>query len=109
MYCPLCKTEYNPEIKICADCNVTLVKALPEEITLEEIKWSLAGILPGKIYAEMTAEILDQEGIAHFIKADVLTATFNISGLGSTGGRVKLFVPEADLETAKSLISDLMD
>ncbi len=109
MYCPLCKTEYNPDVRICADCNVTLVKSLPEEPELDEINWVAVEAFPGKIYAEMLAEILDNADIAHFIKSDVLTSTFNISGLGSTGGRVKLYVPEPDLEQARELIDEYMD
>lgn len=109
MYCPLCHSEYQPEIKVCADCNVTLVEALPVDQPLEEIDWVEAGILPGKTYAEMVAEILDQEGIAHFIKSDALTSTFNISGLGSTGGEVILYVPENKLDAARQIIDDLID
>ncbi|NQT96583.1 MAG: DUF2007 domain-containing protein [Candidatus Marinimicrobia bacterium] len=109
MYCPLCQAEYKPEIKHCADCNVTLVETLPPELPLEEIKWVLVGTLQGKTYAEMITEILDQEHIAHFIKSDVLTATFNISGLGSTGGRVKLYVPENKLAIAREILTGLID
>ena len=109
MYCPLCHAEYKPEIKHCADCNVTLVEALPEETKMEEVKWVLAGTFPGKTYAEMIGEILDKEQIAHYIKSDVLTATFNISGLGSTGGRVKLYVPEQDLTSAQDILAGLID
>lgn len=109
MYCPLCQAEYKPEIKHCADCNVTLVETLPPELPLEEIKWVPVGTLQGKTYAEMIGEILDKEQIAHFIKSDVLTATFNISGLGSTGGRVKLFVPENKLAAAREILTGLID
>lgn len=109
MYCPLCQAEYRPEIKHCADCNVTLVETLPPELPLEEIKWVPVGTLQGKTYAEMIGEILDKEQIAHFIKSDVLTATFNISGLGSTGGRVKLFVPENKLDAAREILTGLID
>jgi len=109
MYCPLCQAEYKPEIKHCADCNVTLVETLPLELPLEEINWLSVGTLQGKTYAEMIAEILNKEGIAHYIKSDVLTATFNISGLGSTGGRVKLFVPENKLAQAKDILAGLID
>jgi len=109
MYCPLCQAEYKPEIKHCADCNVTLVETLPLELPLEEIKWISVGTLQGKIYADMIAEILNKEGIAHYIKSDVLTATFNISGLGSTGGRVKLFVPENKLALARDILAGLIN
>ncbi len=109
MYCPLCESEYKPGIRICGDCNVTLVEALPVEKPLKEIKWVPTGILPGKIYAEMIGEILDEQNIAHFIKSDILTTTFNITGLGSTGGRVTLFVPEENLETARNIIADIID
>ncbi len=109
MYCPLCQAEYKPDIKHCADCHVTLVETLPEEPQLEEINWALAGTLAGKTYAEMIGEILDQEQIAHYIKSDVLTATFNISGLGSSGGQVKLFVPENKLVIAKEILTGLID
>lgn len=41
MYCPNCKTEYEPEITVCADCGATLVPELPEESPKEESEQDL--------------------------------------------------------------------
>ena len=47
-YCPQCKTEYEHKIKICADCNVTLVDEKSQDMPLEKIEWVEVGQFPGK-------------------------------------------------------------
>ncbi len=109
MYCPLCKAEYKPEIKVCADCKVTLIDSLPEIPELEEINWVELGKFDGKVHAEMVEEILDNNNIAHFFKADFLTTTFGITGVGAIGGTARLYVPEDDYETARQLMGDIIE
>ncbi|MBC8400119.1 MAG: DUF2007 domain-containing protein [Candidatus Marinimicrobia bacterium] len=109
MYCPLCQAEYKPEIKHCADCNVTLVEALPEETKLEEVNWVEVGDLTGRVYAEMVMEILNKNDIPNYVKSDWLTAIRGISGTGSTTSVITLYVPEDNLEAAKAIVSDLID
>lgn len=66
--------------------------------------WVEAGELSGKVYADMVAEMLDQNDIPHFMKSDFMTTAFSISSSEAPGAKVKLFVPEAYKEKAELLL-----
>lgn len=59
-YCPTCRTEYRPGFLVCADCGVSLVDILPEElpppkageppvVVHETINWAEAEVLKAKL------------------------------------------------------------
>ena len=66
--------------------------------------WVEAGELSGKVYADMVSEMLDQNDIPHYMKADFMTTAFSISSTGMPGEKVKLFVPESFKEKAELLL-----
>lgn len=66
--------------------------------------WVEAGELSGKVYADMVSEMLDQNDIPYYMKADFMTTAFSISSSGMLGGKVKLFVPKAFKEKAELLL-----
>ena len=106
-YCPQCKTEYKHKIKICADCNVTLVDEKSQDVSLEKIEWVEIGQFPGKIFGEMSGEILRNNNIPFFLKSDFFSSAFNITLVNVPGAVVKLYVPENDKENAENLVRNM--
>lgn len=71
MYCPVCRAEYRPGVKACADCHVALVNQLPEEgaPTAYRVLWKGENAA----FAEKLVEELQNAGIeAVTIPLDVL-------------------------------------
>ena len=114
-YCPKCKTEYNPGIEKCSDCDLRLVDELPEEPseeppeeTVEKVEYKLLRNLPGRVYAEMLKESLRNSGIISVIKGDDFYIT---GGSYSTMSLVEisLWVPKEDWERANQIADEMLD
>jgi len=59
MYCPKCKTEYEAEIKLCADCQIDLVE------TLENVVWMKPLIQVKEVEVAELINYLEYSGIKH--------------------------------------------
>jgi len=72
MYCPNCRAEYREGFNVCADCNIDLVDALPEEAAFEpefvDFKEVLTTYNPADV--AFLKSILDSEGIQYFFKGE---------------------------------------
>ena len=107
MICPECKSENQNGIEICIYCGVNLVYNLPVDKPLKEISWVKLGPVSGKIFADMIADILSQNKIPHYLKADFLTSAFGIQSGNMIGSKVFVFVPEGFQEKTNKIIEDI--
>ncbi len=114
-YCPKCKTEYNPGIEKCSDCDLRLVDELPEEPseeppeeTVEEVEYKLLRNLPSRLYAEMLKESLLNSGIVSIVKGEdigIMLGSYSTTSLVE----VSLWVPKKDWEKANQIADEMLD
>ena len=107
MKCPKCKSEYQNGIEICVDCGVSLVFNLPVDKALKEISWIKLGPILGNIFADIIADILSQNKIPHYLKADFLTSALGIQTGNMIGSTVFVFVPGEFQEKTNKIIEDI--
>lgn len=109
-YCPNCKAEYNPGVKKCSDCDVSLVEKLPvePEETPEPIKYVLLRTLPSRLYAEMLRESLRNSGIDSVIKGDDIGIMLG-SYSTTSPVEISLWVPEQYREEASRIADGMLD
>jgi hypothetical protein len=108
MFCPKCKSEYKQGIYRCADCQIELVKKLPEEESAETpdlepvTAWVL--VLETQNHADIAfiKSLLEEAGIRYYFQGELMHMTRR--GLMQP---VRLFVDEADLKTCHELLQDL--
>lgn len=104
MYCPKCRSEYQDDVRLCAECGVSLVDALTDDpvgdpnIELVEV-WRAHG----EIDAQMTRSILEAAGVEAMLSGESvrLTHGITIDGLAE----VKILVRAADEVRAREALS----
>lgn len=108
MFCPECESEYKEGVTVCPDCRATLIPELPASEPAKEIRWVSLTELSSQIEAEMVKETLEKEGIPSYLKADFLTTTYGIRGFSLAGSRATLYVPEDQVERARTILRGIM-
>ena len=103
MICPKCHAEYLDHINECGDCKISLVDACLIDLPIPEMTWSSLPPFEGKIFADMTAELLDQHSIPYYLKMDWTSSALNIGATGLPGQIIRIFVPEEYLDKATGL------
>ena len=110
MFCPKCRYEYKPGVKVCPDCNENLVEEFPEDE--EELHPDLSFVplpnLPGRVYAEMVKEVLEKRGIPCYIRSEGVGDAIQFSGTTPREG-IQLFVPEDRLEECLQIQHQMLD
>ena len=96
MICPECHAEYLDHIQKCGDCQVLLVDACVIDLPFE-----------GKIYADMAADLLDQNSIPYYLKMDWISSAFNVEATSLSGQMVRIFVPDEHKDKASELTSSI--
>lgn len=111
MFCPVCKYEYKPGVKVCPDCEEKLVEKLPQEKHNEnhtKIKFVPLPNLPGRVYADMIKDTLDAKGIPCYIRSEGIGDAYQFPGTTPMGG-IRLFVPEDRLEECIAIQQQMLD
>ena len=79
MICPVCKSEFPGGTKRCLDCNVALVKALPEDESgagtkKRDVVYKPVLDLQRDVDITLVKRILISGGIQHYFKGEYLNA-----------------------------------
>jgi hypothetical protein len=65
--------------------------------------------LPGRVYAEMVREVLEQKGIPSYIRSDGLSDGYGVVGTGPIAKGFQLFVPESAVEFCLQIRNEMLD
>jgi hypothetical protein len=74
MYCPECRSEYNPGIIACKDCRVELVPELPPEPTLEYVDYEDILSTHSPSDRAIIRSILEAEDIPYYFQGEYVSA-----------------------------------
>ena len=105
MYCPNCKTEYEPEITVCPDCGADLVPELPDEELSEVLRFK------SELVAEKFNEYLHYSNIESSMEYHEDCDRYVIMAKESAMEDVqKAFYAFITVETSKEdVLEDLLD
>lgn len=104
MFCPVCESEYESGIKVCADDGSELVERLTAENTVRD--HSEARFVPlrnvgAPAEAEMVVDILTQNGVRAVVQSGGMDAFSPLLSATSPGALV--LVDERDLDRAQEI------
>lgn|SRR5512145_2271439 len=112
MFCPNCRTEYEPWIEECADCLVPLVATLPPERSSETHELVTVFASGNPALLALAKSILAQAGIIFLAKGEGLQDLFaagSIGGYNPALGPVEIQVAAENESEARALLQDLED
>lgn len=99
-YCPQCRSEYTPDRKHCADCDILLVDELPPERPPHNWVEVFRG---GAVQAGVVGGALESAGI------ETVTPDEYTSNLGwyAPSAEVRIMVPDEDAQEARDIVAGL--
>jgi hypothetical protein len=103
MFCPSCKSEYEPDVKECSECGVALVAVLTETFGADpNIKLVEVWRAQGEIDAQMARSILEASGVESMLQGESLRLThgFTVDGLAE----VRILVRGEDEARAREIL-----
>jgi hypothetical protein len=104
MLCPKCGTEYREGFYVCSDCNIDLVKELPESPADEEPEFIEYVEVMGTYNPADVAlikSILDSECVTYYFNAD------HFMHVNPLAEPARLMVKKDEMGKAKELLQDL--
>ncbi|RJP74052.1 MAG: hypothetical protein C4524_13540 [Candidatus Zixiibacteriota bacterium] len=107
-FCPNDRYEYLPGITHCPDCGAELVDELPD-MPAPDVRWVKMKDLPGMVYAQMVAEVLEQRGVPHYIQSLFGSGGLGVvTGANFAGSSARIWVPEDYLDQAQEIQDEMM-
>jgi hypothetical protein len=112
MFCPQCRTEYQPGFATCADCDIPLVAELPPEPEptpdgefVKVYETADATLIP------VVQSLLGGAGIQVLTKGESVLDLFAFGRLGGMNvvGPAMFFVHPNDAEAARGVLAELED
>lgn len=108
-FCPSCRTEYCPGVKICADCGASLVDHRPAPDQPQEIDGDLVAVFeaPDQLVAATIESMLLHEGINAVIRSRQMPM---YDGLALMQNPVwgTVLVLEQDAERAANMVDEYL-
>lgn len=106
MFCPKCKSEFIKRITICPECNIPLVKKLPENKFVEFVKLCES---PNPSMTPIIKSILDSADIQYFVRGENMQTLFGgcLEFTNPRLSRVEFLVSKEDKEIAMELIKEI--
>lgn len=116
-FCPICRTEYNPDAIRCADCNVVLVEELPENTSVTHVEfskdnWLEIARLTSKSYAEMVLEVWRDNNVRGVVQSQAgffgYTGQMGLTSFQPVGGVYSMWVHQDDIVDADTLAAGIL-
>lgn len=112
MFCPKCRSEYEPQVTVCADCGVPLVASLGDpgpdtaDLDLVPVFTQVDPALVG-----LAESMLAEAGVPYLAQGDGIQDLFGLGRIGHYNpviGPVVLMVRRQDLDVAREALADLL-
>jgi hypothetical protein len=108
MFCPNCTYEYEKGIKVCPDCGLDLVDALPAEAEgTPNLETAELADVDDDMQADVIRGMLDEQGIYSFLRTNILPhSTLILAGMFGKKKYGTIIINKEDLEKAKEVLED---
>jgi len=102
-FCPSCRAEYTDDMRVCADCGVPLVDALPRPEPAPDLRLVDVFRAHGEVEAQLVRSLLEANGIDCMLTGEAVRIThgFTVDGLAEVRVRVR----EEDAAAARDVLS----
>jgi hypothetical protein len=109
MFCPNCRFEYGSGSTVCPDCNVRLVKELPDETDAEFIEQVTVYTSTTNAELVIAQSLLEGAGIEYFVKGSGIAGLFGGGQIGynPVTGPIEIQVNPDDEEEAREVLSEM--
>ncbi len=111
MFCPKCRSEFEPEHTQCIECGTELVDSLPPEPHLEWVDLETVFLAPDEMALMVAKSRLEAEGMDCFTTNNVqdLFGLGRIAGYSLAIGPQALQVRAGDVDKAREILKSVVE